>query len=173
MKQHLSHRPHQVSCRSARSMWKARLHDVLRELAANDGVCMVTFVPSFVSAAAARWDAEVAEAMAAARHDPRDLDARTAFVALWNGPARPRATVDDVVAHFEHVREVAGIEHIGIGGDYDGTIELPEGLEDVSTYPRLFDALLARSWSAADCEKLASRNVLRVLRAADDMAEPR
>jgi membrane dipeptidase len=146
--------------------------DVLAELAANDGVCMVTFVASFVSEAAARWDAEATAAMVAAGHDPRDLDARAGFVRRRDALVCPRATVDDVVAHLEHVREVAGIDHIGIGGDYDGTTGLPEGLEDVSTYPRLFDALLARSWSDADCRKLAGRNVLRVLRAADDVAEP-
>ena len=73
------------------------------------------------------------------------------------------------MAHLEHVREVAGIEHVGIGGDFDGTPALPVGLEDVSCYPRLFDALLARSWSPDDCAKLAGRNALRVLRAADEV----
>jgi membrane dipeptidase len=106
--------------------------------------------------------------MAAAGADPRDLGARTRFAADREPP--PRATLDDVVAHLEHVRAVAGIDHIGIGGDIDGTDALPVGLEDVSCYPRLFDALLARSWSADDCAKLAGRNALRVLRAADEAA---
>lgn len=144
--------------------------DVLESLRANGGVCMVTFVPRFVSRAVAEWDARLADAMAAAGQDHRDLRAREAFAASWDGPPPPGATLDDVVAHLEHVREVAGIDHIGIGGDYDGVAELPAGLEDVSAYPRLFDALLARGWSAGDCGKLAGRNVLRVLRAVDEVA---
>ena len=131
---------------------------------------MVAFVPAFVSGPVARWSGELREAMHAAGQDPRDLDAQTAFAAAWGGPPRPRASIADVVAHLEHVREVAGIDHVGIGGDFDGTDELPDGLEDVSAYPRLFDALLARSWSVADCGKLAGGNVLRVLRAVDEVA---
>jgi membrane dipeptidase len=142
--------------------------DVLAALPANGGVCMVTFVPAFVSSAVAVWDARLTAAMAADGADPRDLDARDRAAA--GGEPPPRATLDDVVAHLEHVRAVAGIDHVGIGGDFDGTDALPVGLEDVSCYPRLFDALLARSWSADDCAKLAGRNVLRVLRAADEAA---
>ena len=83
--------------------------------------------------------------------------------------ARP-SLIRVVVAHLDHVREAAGIDHIGIGGDYDGVADLPVGLEDVSGYPRLFDALLAGGWSGDDCAKLAGRNALRVLRAADEVA---
>ena len=144
--------------------------DVLEALPGNGGVCMVTFVPRFVSRAVADWDVRLAEAMAAAGLDHRDLPAREEFAGRWDGPPPPRATVDDVVAHLEHVREAAGIDHIGIGGDYDGTAELPVGLEDVSGYPRVFDALLARGWSTGDCAKLAGTNALRVLRAADEVA---
>lgn len=82
----------------------------------------------------------------------------------------PAATVDDVVAHLEHVRNVAGIDHLGIGGDYDGTDSMPVGLEDVSSYPRLFAALLDRGWSEPDLVKLAGGNVLRVLRQAEAVA---
>ncbi|GAA4552298.1 dipeptidase [Pseudonocardia xishanensis] len=144
--------------------------DVLSSLRDNGGVCMVTFVPRFVSRAVADWDARLADAMAAAGRDHRDLRARDAFAAQWDGPPMPGATLDDVVAHCEHVREVAGIDHIGIGGDYDGVAELPAGLEDVSAYPRLFDALSARGWSSGELDRLAGRNVLRVLRAVDDVA---
>jgi len=144
--------------------------DVLAALAGNGGVCMVTFVPRFVSRAVAEWDARLADAMAAADLDHRDLRAREAFAASWDGPPVPGATLDDVVAHCEHVREVAGIDHIGIGGDYDGVAELPAGLEDVSGYPRLFDALRVRGWSPTDLRKLAGRNALRVLRAVDEVA---
>lgn len=145
--------------------------DVLETLRDGGGVCMVTFVPRFVSRAVAEWDARLADAMAAAGRDHRDLRARAAFAAAWDGPPPPGATLDDVVAHLEHAREVAGIDHLGLGGDYDGVAELPKGLEDVSGYPRLFDALRARHWSATDLEKLAGRNVLRVLRAVDDVAD--
>jgi membrane dipeptidase len=78
--------------------------------------------------------------------------------------------VADVVRHVEHAREVAGVDHIGIGGDYDGVSEVPAGLEDVSRYPVLFQALLDGGWSEADCAKLAGRNVLRVLRDAEDVS---
>jgi membrane dipeptidase len=143
--------------------------DVLVSLRDNGGVCMITFVPRFVSRAVAEWDERLADAMAAAGADHRDLGVRNAFAATWEAP--PGATLDDVVAHLEHAREVAGIDHLGIGGDYDGVAELPAGLEDVSGYPRLFDALRARSWSESDLDKLAGRNALRVLRAVDDVAD--
>jgi len=142
--------------------------DVLEALPANGGVCMVTFVSRFVSRAVAGWSARVDDAMAAAGGDPRDLAARDRFAADWDGPPAPAARLEDVVEHLDHVRAVAGIEHVGIGGDFDGTPELPVGLDDVSCYPRLFDALRARSWSVADCERVAQRNVLRVLREVDD-----
>jgi membrane dipeptidase len=141
--------------------------DVLAALPGNGGVCMVTFVPPFVSAAAVEWDRAVRADMAAAGLDPRDLEKWQGFLAGWGGPPCPRATIDDVTAHVEHAREVAGIDHIGIGGDFDGTPDLPVGLEDVSTYPALFAALLDRGWNERDCAKLAGGNVLRVLRDAD------
>lgn len=84
--------------------------------------------------------------------------------------AQPRATIDDVVTHLEHLREVMGIDHVGLGGDYDGIDRLPDGLEDVSGYPRLFDALAARGWSEDDLSKLGHGNVLRVLRQAELVA---
>jgi membrane dipeptidase len=80
------------------------------------------------------------------------------------------ATLDDVVRHVEHVREVAGIDHVGLGGDYDGIDAVPVGLEDVSCYPNLFGALADRGWSPADLGKLAGQNALRVLRDVEDVA---
>ena len=82
----------------------------------------------------------------------------------------PGATIADVADHVDHVRTVAGLDHVGIGGDYDGTGELPTGLGDVSCYPALFAALLERGWTPAECGKLASGNILRVLRAAEAVA---
>lgn len=143
--------------------------DVLETLAAKDGVAMMTFVPGFISPRVAVWEAELCEEMTAAGDDYRNLDRRTKFVAVRGGPEKPKATVADVVAHIEHAREVAGVDHIGLGGDYDGVATLPVGLEDVSTYPVLFAALLERGWSEEDCAKLAGRNTLRVLRAADEV----
>jgi membrane dipeptidase len=155
------------SCRAVTDHPRNVPDDVLAALAGNGGVCMVTFVPQFVSSPALEWDREVQADMAAAGLDPLDLEARPEFLAARGGPPCPSATIADVVAHVEHAREVAGIDHIGIGGDFDGTAELPVGLEDVSTYPALFAALLDRGWNEGECAKLAGGNVLRVLRAAD------
>lgn len=160
------------SCRAVNDHPRNVPDDVLAKLPDNGGVCMITFVPRFVSPALAEWDLGVQAAMDEAGLDHRDLEVRTKFIESWDGPAEPTATLDEVVAHVEHAREVAGIDHIGIGGDYDGVSALPVGLEDVSTYPTLFGALLDRGWSEDDCAKLAGRNVLRVIRAAEDVATP-
>jgi membrane dipeptidase len=151
------------SCRTVTDHPRNVPDDVLAALPGNGGVCMVTFVPRFVSAAAAAWDRELQDAMGAAGLDHRDHRSRDAFEQAWTGRPCPQATLDDVVAHVEHAREVAGVDHIGIGGDFDGTPELPVGLEDVSCYPALFTALLDRGWSEDDCAKLAGRNALRAL----------
>jgi membrane dipeptidase len=142
--------------------------DVLTTLAVNGGVCMVTFVPQFVSAACAEWDAAVREDMRANGEDPRDWSAHMAAVArrAREDPA-PVATVSQVADHVEHVRAVAGIEHVGLGGDYDGCDPMPQGLEDVSTYPALLDELAGRGWSDDDLAALTCRNAIRVLRDAE------
>ncbi len=158
------------SCRAVTDHPRNVPDDVLSRLAGNGGVCMVTFVPYFVSGVVVEWDRQAQEAMAAAGVDQRDLDERSRFLAGWSGPPMPSAGIDDVVAHVEHAREVAGIDHIGIGGDYDGVGHLPAGLEDVSRYPALFAALLDRGWSEQDCAKLAGENVLRALEAAEEVA---
>ena len=90
--------------------------------------------------------------------------------AYQNDVPHPPAHLADVVAHLEHVRDVAGIDHVGLGGDYDGVDWLPQGLEDVTGYPRLLAALLDRGWSAEDLAKLTCRNVLRTMRAVEDVA---
>ena len=145
--------------------------DVLATLADNDGVCMVTFVPEFVIPACAAWRDEAAEAARAEGVQPTDLHAFYAFADGWKQThPKPEASIADVVAHVEHVREVAGIDHLGLGGDYDGTDTLPVGLEDVSGYPRLFAELLDRSWSEADLVKLAGANAIRALRDAEAVA---
>ena len=145
--------------------------DILARLAAVGGLCMITFVPSFVAQRCRDWERGLAEEMDRQGLDYRDLAARKKITGTWlDRYPRPRATLADVVAHAEHVREVAGVDHIGLGGDYDGTDELPDGLQDVSCYPALVGALLDRGWSEKDCGKLTSGNVLRVLREAEDAA---
>lgn len=143
--------------------------DVLAAMAAGGGTCMVTFVPQFVSQQCADWISDMLQDAAAEGVDARDYVGFKAFMAT-RGAQRPVATVADVVAHVEHVREVAGIDHVGLGGDYDGIDALPVGLEDVSCYPTLFAALAERGWSAAELRKLAGENALRVLRDVEDAA---
>jgi membrane dipeptidase len=145
--------------------------DVLEALPANGGICMVTFVPEFVSPATAAWRVEAAAAAAEVGVDAKDWEAFGVFTASWTAEhPKPDATIDQVVAHLEHVREVAGIDHVGIGGDYDGTDTFPVGLEDVSCYPRLVAALLDRGWSRDDVAKLVRSNTLRVMRDVEDVA---
>ncbi len=146
--------------------------DVLARLADNGGTCMVTFVPRFVNQAVRDW-ALVAEQRAVdAGVDPRDIPALQAVEAAYQEEVpHPPATVADVVAHLDHVREVAGIDHVGLGGDYDGVDWLPEGLDDVSSYPRLLEALREAHWSDDDLGRLTCRNVLATLRGIEAAAE--
>ncbi|HWU07408.1 MAG TPA: dipeptidase [Streptomyces sp.] len=143
--------------------------DVLRMLAANGGVAMATFVPKFVLPAAVEWTLAADRNMR--EHGLHHLDTTPAamrihadFEALH---PRPMATVATIADHLDHMREVAGIDHIGIGGDYDGTAFLPLGLEDVSGYPHLIAELLTRGWSESDVAKLTWKNAVRVLRDAE------
>jgi membrane dipeptidase len=145
--------------------------DVLARLAGNGGTCMVTFVPRFVSQRLRDWARAAEERAVAANVDPRDIPALAAAeTAYAEEVPHPPAFLSDVVAHLEHVREVAGIDHMGLGGDYDGVEWLPEGLEDVTGYPRLLAALRDRGWSDDDLAKLTCRNVLRTLRDAESVA---
>lgn len=145
---------------------------VLGRLAANGGVCMVTFVPGFVSQPAADvYLAEDAERKKLVARTGGDLAAVESRLRQWRAehPA-PRATLSEVADHIDHVRAVAGIAHVGIGGDFDGITDLPDGLGDVSTYPDLFAELSRRGWSDEDLRALAGRNALRVLRDAEAVA---
>ncbi len=144
--------------------------DVLAELPANGGVAMATFVPSFISQPVREWFHRY-EAELAARGPAGDPDAERRFRAEYEAAhPRPAVTAATVADHLEHMREVAGIDHLGIGGDYDGVQTTPDDMPDVAGYPRLFAELLDRGWSDEDLAKLAHRNVIRVLGAAERAA---
>jgi len=145
--------------------------DVLARLAGNGGVCMVTFVPRFVSQRCRDYDRELDGELARRGVDPLAATGDEQFEAEYVAAhPRPVATLAEVADHVDHVREAAGLAHVGLGGDYDGTGQLPEGLGDVSCYPALFAELGRRGWSGADRAALASGNILRVLREAEDAA---
>lgn len=145
--------------------------DVLRRLAANGGVCMVTFVPFFVSPECAQWQFGLLAELERRGLDRRDVSAwDTVAPEYERAHPLPEATLAQVADHVEHVRNVAGIGHVGLGGDYDGSSRFPAGLPDVSAYPALFAELLNRGWSEPDCAALAGGNVLRVLRDAGNLA---
>ena len=111
--------------------------DVLAAMATGGGVCMVTFVPEFLTEAAAAWRVEAFEAAAREGIEGTDCPAFMAWASDYTrAHPKPPAHVEDVVRHVEHVREVAGVDHVGLGGDYDGTDVMPVGLEDVTGYPR-------------------------------------
>jgi membrane dipeptidase len=143
--------------------------DVLELVARTGGVVMVTFVPLFLVDAGAETMRGALEARERARaeHPGDPAAARAAMDEFFEAHPDPPATVGDVADHVDHVRAVAGIEHIGIGSDFDGSPSMPEGLEDVSRYPALFAELAARGYSDDDLARIAGRNVLRVLREAD------
>jgi membrane dipeptidase len=141
--------------------------EVLTRLAANGGVCMVTFVPFFVSPECSEWQQGLRASAVARGHDPFDLAAVFALLPEYEQThPMPAATIAQVADHIDHVRTVAGLDHVGLGGDFDGTPVTPVGLHDVSRYPALFAELQRRHWSEADLKSLAGANTLRVLRAA-------
>ncbi len=145
--------------------------EVLTALATNGGVCMVAFVPAFVSRAYREWDRQVLDDMAARGEDTRDLSAHAAATARWaTHDPPPSVDVADVADHIEHIREVAGVEHVGIGADFDGSAVMPSGLADVSRYPALIAELLVRGWSEDDLAALTRGNILRALHDAEAVA---
>jgi membrane dipeptidase len=135
-------------------------------------VVMVTFVPGFVSEAVAAYERrEEAERRRLRQAHPRD-DAAVArgLRAFRRANPRPSASLADVADHVDHVRKVAGIDHVGIGSDFDGITHVPVGLEDVSTFPALTAELLRRGYSDEDVKKVLGLNVLRVMREAERVA---
>jgi membrane dipeptidase len=145
--------------------------DLLRRLGANGGVCMVTFVPDFVSPRCRAWTLGLRAEMERRGLDPKDAGVRAAVSAEHAADhPRPRAALAEVADHIEHVRAVAGIDHVGIGGDYDGSDDVPDGLEDVTCYPALIAELLSRGWDQDECVQVIGGNVLRVMREAEAVA---
>jgi membrane dipeptidase len=145
--------------------------DVLSSLATNGGVCMVTFVAEFVSPAWADWMNGIYATMAERGLDQRDFHLYDVIASERAAQqTEPVATIADVVAHIEHIREVAGLAHVGIGGDFDGCSNLPIGLQDVGGYPALFEALGERRWSHSDLAALQRGNILRVMRDVEQVA---
>src|SRR5207248_1178168 len=142
---------------------------ILARMPKDGGVVMVPFVTSFVSRAVkADDDAIDAEASAAKTRHPSDSAAARVELARWRAAhPRPKATIADVADVIDHVRKVAGVDHVGIGSDFDGITENVVGLEDVSKFPAIFAELARRGWSDEDLMKLSNGNVLRVLRQAE------
>jgi membrane dipeptidase len=145
---------------------------VLRQLPEDGGVVMVTFVPAFVNEPFRAWSAaRTAEQARLGALEPGDPAAVTEGMRVWDAANPvPETGIADVVAHIQHVRDVAGVDHVGIGGDYDGVPSLPTGLEGVDGYPRLLAALMAQGWTEADIRKLAGENILRVMHATEAVA---
>ncbi|MEP7177308.1 MAG: dipeptidase [Gemmatimonadales bacterium] len=144
---------------------------ILARLGANGGVVMVTFVPAFVSPEVKAWeDSSDAEQKVASAAATDTLERRRRMTAWEAAHPAPSATLAQVADHIEHVRQVAGVDHVGIGSDFDGIDHVPVGLEDVSKFPDLFAELIRRGWSDSDLRKLAGQNLLRALRAAEKTA---
>ena len=142
---------------------------ILARLPKNGGIVMVPFVTSFVSAALHAWEDSVA---AVRRMAQQQLGGDTAAIRrqvdAWSARLpRPHVTIADVADHIEHIRQVAGVDHVGIGSDFDGITDTVDGLDDVSTFPALFAELARRGWKEAELRKLAGGNLLRVFAQAE------
>jgi membrane dipeptidase len=145
---------------------------ILRRVTKNGGIVMVPFVTGFVSPAVFLYD-ESRPSMGNLRQKyGNDTAAITRAVNDWGKThVEPHATLSQVADQIEYVRRVAGADHVGIGGDFDGITEVVQGLEDVSTYPALFAELARRGWSDGDLRKLAGENFLRVFAEAEAVAK--
>jgi membrane dipeptidase len=148
--------------------------EVLVALAANGGVVMVNFAPPYVSSARNHWEADLAAERARNNTPPfgglyiGQPDKAKAALEAWQAQhPRPDTTLAQVADHVEHIRRVAGIDHVGLGSDFDGIPDAPVGLEGVNRYPALLQELLRRGWSDEDIAKLAGENLLRVLAKAE------
>jgi membrane dipeptidase len=144
--------------------------DVLALVAKNGGVVMVNFYPGYVSAARNQWDADRAAEVARFNSPPfggmyigQPDRAKAALDAWERAHPRPETTLVQVADHIEHIRKVAGVDHVGLGSDFDGIPDAPRGLDGVDRFPDLLIELMRRGWSDGDIAKLAGENVLRVM----------
>jgi membrane dipeptidase len=147
--------------------------DVLKMVATNNGIVMVTFFPQYLTEPARKYGLAKKEEWALLdKAYPDDLERRRAEMKAWDAvhPIAEPATLKDVADHIDHVRKVAGIDHVGMGGDYEGFDGPPDGLEDVSCYPALLAELMNRGYSKDDIKKVAGLNLLRVMRQAEQVA---
>jgi len=142
---------------------------ILKLVAANHGVVMVNFNPGFISEAARVWGDTVNARLDRLRAAGADSATRADSMKAWDAVA-PHATLAQVADHIEHIRQVCGIDCVGLGSDFDGITEVPVGLEDVSKFPDLIAELLRRGWTEADVKKVAGLNTLRVMRDAERVA---
>ena len=142
-------------------------NDILAQLKTNGGVVMVTFVPGFISTEVAAWNrAETAERQRLETIAGTTAEAVTRGLDSWRAAhPTPRATLSQVADHIDHIKKVAGVDHIGLGGDFDGITQVVQGLEDVSTYPALVAELLKRGYTDADVKKITGGNIMRVMKA--------
>ena len=152
---------------------------MLKLVKANGGVVMVNYAPAYVSDAYRRWSADSVAEKSRLNSPPfNGLDigqpekAEADYAAWLKAHPAPKVTLSEVADHIVHIAQVAGVDHVGLGSDFDGVGEtLPDGLQDVATYPALLAELMRRGWSDADIAKLAGGNVLRVMRAAERVKE--
>jgi len=151
--------------------------DVLQLVAKNGGVVMVNFFPGYVSDARRRWDADRAAEQARYSSPPfgglyiGQPERSAAALRAWEqAHPKPRATIGDVADHIEHIRKVAGLDHVGLGSDFDGIPEAPLGLEGVDKFPALLEELARRGWSDAQLAKVAGANLLRVMGQAEGVS---
>ena len=146
--------------------------DILRRVGPNGGVVMVTFVAEFISKATNDVYQARDKEIAALTKDVADKAEKDRITRAYKAAhPLPPVTLAQVADHVEHVRKVAGADNVGLGGDYDGNSDWPEGMEDVTSYPKLFAELARRGWSDTDLGKLASGNILRAMRQAEAVAK--
>jgi len=142
---------------------------ILRLTGRQGGVVMVNFNPGFVSEAARQYGDSVQTWARLLRAAGADSTTRADSLKAWTARG-PKATLKQVADHIEHIRDVAGVDHVGLGSDFDGITDVPVGLEDVSKFPDLVAELLRRGWSEVDVRKVVGLNALRVLREAERVA---